>query len=522
MAIVNMPSTPKKKNGAAPVVIPGALHCTDLGNAERFVAQHRDSVRYSPQRRKWLLWTGERWELDETGKVYQLAKETVRSIYVEASRAASKDQSQALAKHAGRSESAERIAAMVKLATTESGIAVKVDELDADPWVLNAPNGTIELRTGDLREHRRSDLITKSTLVPFKPGAQSELWERVLHDATAGDTTLATYLQRMAGYALIGEALERILFFVFGPPGTAKSTLLEAFDGAFGDYARSADFETWLQRQTVGGNRGDLVRLAGARLVTSVEVRKGARWDEALVKRVTGGDEITAAAKYEGEITFRPSFTLLLAANDAPRARDDDAGMWARMRRLPLTAVIPPEKQDPTVKIRLREPEHASAVLAWAVAGCLDYQREGFGKCAAVERSTADYRAEMDQLGMFLAESCAFEAGARVTRKALRDAYEAWCRENGIRVPLGSKDFAARLRDRDCTDKKVTGQRIWLGVRLLDPDEENQGQQGQTFSKAVPAKETSQDLVPLAAPSAPRPRQVSLDPDTGELVEAAL
>lgn len=523
-------SKPAKKRGGIPAVSPGVLHCTDMGNAERFVAQHRDSMRYSPQRRKWLLWTGERWELDETGKVYQLAKETVRSIYVEASRAPSKDQSQALAKHAGRSESAERIAAMVKLASTEQGVAIMVDQLDADPWTLNAPNGTVDLRTGELRDHRRSDLITKSTLVPFTPGAQSELWSRVLHDATAGDMSLATYLQRMVGYSLIGEPLERVLFFLFGEPGTVKSTLIEAFHSALGDYARSADSETWLARQTIGGNRGDLVCLAGARLVTSVEVRKGAKWDEALIKRVTGGDEITAAAKYEGEITFRPSFTLVLAANDAPRARDDDGGMWARMRRIPLTAVIPPEKQDPTIKARLREPEHASAVLAWAVAGCLDYQREGFGRCAAVERSTADYREENDLIGAFFGECCAFDADASVARATLRQAYETWARENGIRHPASARDFAAKLRTLGAIEGKSNGARVWKRVRILDADEEPQGHQGhigtpitEKPSSRETAKKDSQGTTPRSDPGAPvRPRQVSLDPDTGELVEVEL
>lgn len=523
---------PAPKRAPAPVVIPGAFNLTDLGNAERFVAMHRDSVRYSPQRRKWLAWSGDRWRWDDIGEVARLGKATVRAIYAEAARGATDEERAAIAKHATRSESAERVAALVKLAATEPGIAIMVDALDADPWILNAANGTIDLRTGELREHRRSDLITKSTLIPFTPDAKSELWDRVLRDATGGDAELATYLQRMAGYSLIGESLERVLFFVFGEPGTAKSTLLEALHGALGDYARSADFETWLQRQTVGGNRGDLVRLAGARLVTSVEVRKGARWDEALVKRVTGGDELTAAAKFEAEITFRPSFTLLLAANDAPKARDDDAGMWARMRRVPLTAVIPATQQDPTVKTRLREPEHATAILAWAVVGCLDYQRDGFGTCKAVERSTADYRAEMDLLGAFFEEALKFEPGSSVSRKTLREVYERWCREAGVKVLVGAKDFGERLRARGASDSKREGTRFWCGVRLLDADEESEtdgarGSSGQAFSespsKPFLVKETSRETPAPAAPlPRPRARQISLDPDSGELVEVEL
>lgn len=455
------------------------FRCTDLGNAERFVAQHLPRVRYSPQRRAWLTWTGARWEWDQTGRVAALAKETVRGIYAEAAKGATEEERAAIAKHATRSESADRIAAMLRLAATEPGVPILVGELDADLWALNASNGTINLRTGELRKHRSADLITKCTGVPFDPAARSSLWDRVLSEATGGDNELAAYLQRVVGYALVGEPLERVLFFVFGPPGTAKSTLLEAFHGALGDYAQSADFETWLARATVGGNRGDLVRLAGARLVTSVEVRSGARWDEALVKRVTGGDELTASAKFEAEVTFRPSFTLLLAANDAPKARDDDAGMWARMRRIPLSAVIPPEKQDPTIKARLREPEHASAVLAWAVAGCLAYQSEHLGSCAAVDQSTSAYRAECDPLAGFFRDVLVFDDWdeVRVSRRDLREAYERWCTESGTK-PVGDRVLSARLRERGAADGRSNGVRVWKCVRLLGPDEEPQGHQG--------------------------------------------
>lgn len=120
-------------------------------------------------------------------------------------------------------------------------------------------------------------------------------------------------------------------------------------------------------QSNTGGNRGDLVRLAGARLVTASEIRPGAKWDPTIIKQITGGDTIVAAAKYESEIELRATFALILAANDAPRLRDDDDGMWTRMRRIPLSAQIPHEQQDRELKARLQAPEHAAAILAWAV-----------------------------------------------------------------------------------------------------------------------------------------------------------
>ncbi|HMJ14822.1 MAG TPA: phage/plasmid primase, P4 family, partial [Polyangiaceae bacterium] len=365
------------------------FHPTDLGNAERLVARFRDRIRYCHPRRRWLLWDETRWEWDETNQIVQLAKQTVRGIYREAAAIQDDAVRAAIGKHARGSEKASRVASMITLA--QSDLPVLLSDLDADPWLLNCRNGTLDLRTGVLRTHDRTQLITKTTSIDYLAGAQSELWDRVLNDAVGGDTELAAYLQRVVGYALVGAAVERVFFFLYGPPGTAKSTLIEAFHAALGEYARSADFDTWVVQTNVGGNRGDLVRLAGARLVTSVEVRRGAKWDEALVKRVTGGDELVAAAKFESEVSFRPAFTLMLAANDAPSARDDDEGLWARMRRIPLTTAIPVEKQDRTIKAKLREPEHAAAILAWAVEGCLAWQRNGLGTAKAVEASTAAY-----------------------------------------------------------------------------------------------------------------------------------
>ncbi|HEX2875155.1 MAG TPA: phage/plasmid primase, P4 family [Polyangiaceae bacterium] len=449
--------------------LPGTFALTDLGNAERLVARYRDRIRYCAQRRKWLLWEGSRWRWDDTAAIERMAKATARKIYDEAGACSNDEQRSQIAKHARATESGKRLRDMVALAQSEAGVPVLLADLDADAWQLNCSNGTLDLRTGELLPHSRDDLITRSTAINYVAGKSSELWTRVLHDATGGDGALAAYLQRVVGYSLIGDPLERALFFLFGPPGTAKSTLVVAFHAALGEYVHSASFETWLVQSSTGGNRGDLVRLAGSRLVTSVEVRQGARFDEALVKAVTGGDEIVAAAKYEAEVSFRPSFTLILAANDAPSAREDDAGLWARMRRIPLTAVIAPERQDPSIKAKLREPEHAEAVLAWAVAGCLAYQRDGLGSCPAVEQSTSEYRAELDHFSEFLGDCCIFEQGASLTRKELRVKYEDWAQEVGRRSLLSAKDIAAKLRARGCAEKHVRGAPTWVGIRIRLP-----------------------------------------------------
>ncbi|MEO7032728.1 MAG: phage/plasmid primase, P4 family [Polyangiaceae bacterium] len=452
-------------------LVPGLFKNTDIGNAERLVARFRGQIRYCPPRKRWLVWDGKRYLLDETGEINRRAKDTVRAIYDEAAKCRDGEQRKAIAQHAHGSEQAKKLNAMISIAQSEVDVPVLPNELDADPWKLNVLNGTLDLRTGKLGPHRRQDLITRLAPVEYSSDAQCDLWDRFLSEATGGDAELARYLQRAVGYALQGTATERAFFFLLGPPGTAKSTFIDAVAAALGDYHQAANFETWLKQTNVGGNRGDLTRLASARLVTSVEVRKGAKFDEALIKAVTGGDEITAAAKFEAEVTFRPAFALWLAANDAPDIRDDDEGAWARVRRIPFEHIIPAEKQDRTLKQKLTAPEVRAAVLAWAVRGCLDWQANGLGTAKAIELSTEAYRQDMDRVAGFFEDCCEFGSYARVQRTALRRAYEDWCKENGVRTPLIGKEFAARLREKGVKDNKSNGKRLWAGVRLVDPDE---------------------------------------------------
>lgn len=459
-------------------LLPGRFNCTDLGNAERLVATYRDEVRYSPQRKRWLNWDGTRWSWDEVGNTERRAKAAIRAIMSEADHA-SDDRAKALRAWSYQSESSNRIKAMVGLAQTEAGIPVLINELDADPYLLNCANGTVDLRTGELRPHRRADLITRTTGLEYEFGATSKLWDTVLGDACGGDKELATYIQAVAGYSLIGVPLERAFFFLHGPPGTAKSTLLDAMHAAMGGYAETADSDTWLLKAQVGGNRGDLVRLAGARLVTSSEFKPGQKWDEAIIKRITGGDELTFAAKYENEVTFKPSFSLLFAANDAPSAREDDDGFWVRMKRIPLTHQIPVEKQDKQLKRKLQHPKVARAILFWAVKGCSAYLASGFPKCQAVETSTAEYRTELDHFAMFLSERVEFDPDYFVTRKDLRKAYEQWASEVGRKVLLDAKAVAKKLRARGCKDGSPrAGYETWNGIQLRqlgtasNPDDE--------------------------------------------------
>jgi putative DNA primase/helicase len=257
-----------------------------------------------------------------------------------------------------------------------------------------------------------------------------------------------------------------VLFMVLGPGATGKSTFLEAIKAVLGGYARTADFETFLKRRDAGGPRNDIARLAGARLVVSIEVDEGKRLAEGLVKMITGGDKVSARFLYQESFEFDPTFKLWLAANHAPIVRDDDDALWRRILRVPFDHVVPKAERDPTVKARLKNPATAGpAILAWLVRGCLAWQREGLGVPPAVESATAAYREEMDLIADFLADRCEVDSGATVRAEELQRTYQEWARAVGSHA-LGAKRFAAALENHGFEPQRDKRGRFWVGLRI--------------------------------------------------------
>lgn len=461
--------------------IPPGLSDTDVGNARRLVAAHGADLRWISQWRAapWLVWNGQRWQRDRTGEIDRRAKDTADAILVEAALAPDTAEKSKRIRFALDTSKRPRIEAMIALARTEPGIPIQPMDLDADPWLLNVENGTLDLRTGTLRPHARDDLITKIAPVVYDADAHHPVWEQFLAEATNGDAQFAGFLARAVGYSLTGSTAEEVLFFLLGRAATGKSTFIAALESTLGDYSTHADFETFLQRQSVGNARPDIARLAGARFVNSVEVDDGARLAEGLVKTLTGGDLITARFLFGDEFEYRPQFKLWLAANHAPRVGHGDDAIWRRILRIPFDTVIPKERRDPAVKQTLTDPTLAGpAILAWAVRGCLEWQQVGLQVPGVITTATGQYRADMDPLRDFLAEYCTLGTDDTywVTNAALRKAYEDWAHEVGLRKTLSPNAFADALRGHGLEDtrRRIDGRttRLWTGVRLAGPQEQ--------------------------------------------------
>ena len=439
---------------------------TDVSVAERFADQFGDRVRFCKPLGGWFLYDGKRWRLDETEQIREFVKELAKSIYAEKleelSAASARDR---VAAHK-RAISAHGLLQRRKLddvaSVARSSLSISHHRFDADPYLLNCANGTLDLRTLKLRQHSRDDFVTKSVDAEFDMAATCPRWEQFITEITE-DAEQAAFLQRAVGSCLTGSVSDQVAFLLHGKGANGKTVFLEVLRELFGDYARKAAFDTFLHKGD-GGPRNDLIRLIGARLVTASEAGEGQRFNEALLKEITGGDTLAARKLYCESIEFTLGCKIFFATNHPPDVRGVDEGIWRRLLMVPFNLTIPAEKRDPRLLDTLRG--EMTGILAWAVRGYEEWKRIGLRPPEVITRATRDYRDDNDILRDWLDECVGEQQGAEVSKSDLHTNFIAWARNHG-HYTLTKNKFGRKLKDRGWKDAQRGAVKVWLDHRII-------------------------------------------------------
>jgi putative DNA primase/helicase len=453
---------------------------TESGWAARFADMFRHEARFVKDQGHWRWFDGRRWVVDERNVVtLGKSREISRALARDASaRFAPDPEYEELLEAAQRTQRRQCRENIVALARSEPGIAIGSAEFDAQTMLLNCQNGTINLLTGELRPHNPADLLTKILPVSYDPSATSPRWDQFLPETLQDEETI-TFVQRFVGYCLTGDNNEHVMVFCYGSGANGKTVLVETIQSLLADYAVTGP-TTLLMTKHNEQHPCDRILLKGTRTASFSEVPSGQRFDEATIKSLTGGDTISARGMRENFSTFKPTHKIWICGNHKPIVRGQDEGIWRRLRLIPFERVIPEAQRDHKLKEKLCG--ELPGILAWAVRGCLDWRQHGLGVSTRVKDATAGYRAESDRLGPFLDDRCLSAPGNRVSRQAMRMAYESWCKTE-CEQPLDPKEFAEQLRQRGVGECKVRegggSVRGWRGIGVVDRGHEDT--QGQRF-----------------------------------------
>jgi putative DNA primase/helicase len=440
-----------------------------------FVAVNGGNFRHVGQWMKWLLWEDGRWRIDHNfshfNQVRAFMRLTARELSARLARrllgelakskkteANKEDAKRLIIRRAQRQtrslRSTRAISNIVTMARADERIALNVEQLDSDPWLLNTPDGTVDLRTGDVLKHNLFDYITKQTAAG--PGmGQPKMWLESLNTIMRGDAAMVAYLQKVFGYCLVGETKEHEMYFGYGTGANGKGVTLNTIRDLLGDYGVEAAIETFISNPSIR-HPTELADLRGARLVTCGETDEGQRWAEARIKMLTGGDPVKARFMRQDFFQFTPQFKLFLAGNHKPKLRNVDEAIERRFRLIPFTHTIPKELRDTNLakKLRAEWPQ----ILHWCIEGCLLWQREGLKPPETVAAATKSYLSQEDSLTSWFEEAYELDGKGWIYIADLFESWRQWAIDNGEEVGTKRK-LMLTLEDRESVWRISQGRR---------------------------------------------------------------
>jgi len=463
-------------------------HLTDIGYAERMKFLHGDDCRWCNPLHSWFVWDGTRWKQDDMERLLAMSKDVATKTTQAFALVPEKDEvfEEALEGHRKRDENATRGKLIRKAVGRESAssveatlrmlkaeVVVSPDVWDRDPWLLNVPNGTLDLRTGELRGHRREDFITKMAGVPYNAHEECPQFLSFLDRVFDGDAGLIRYVQKSAGMSLSGEVKDHTFIILNGVGANGKTQFIKILLSAMGDYAKKAPANviTVSRGANAGAATPHLARLVGARFVSCSETEHGEKFAESLIKELSGGDDVVVRNLYQDSFQFTPQWTWWLDTNHLPGIIRGGHAMDRRLKLFPFNVTIPHGEQIPNIGAKLVE-EEGPGILRWLVEGCMLWQDEGLGDTPkAIADATREYLDDENKIKRFIDEVCIVGSDREIGSSDLYQIFKTWCETEGVGAPRHS-EFSKRLKeDHGISVRKTSRKNLLVGIELAETDD---------------------------------------------------
>lgn len=365
----------------------------------------------------WMIWKGSHWEIAQKGEIHNALWKLLEDAWAESMHDRSLQRDIRGAQSSGGTEG------VLRQASKLPGFARTVADLDNDRKLFNLKNGTLDLRSLKVKPHDPADLITKVANAAFHPEATSPRWDSFVEEVLP-DPEVRAFVQRYVGVALCGEVREHALPIFLGSGRNGKGTFYEAVQYLQGDYSGQADPELFMHKE--GAHPVGQMALMGKRFIVVTETQRGRRMNAATMKRLTGGDPITARWMHGNPVTFEPSHTPVLVTNWMPKITGDERAAWERIVVIEFNTYFPAERRDKHLKDKLRT--EVDGILLWAIRGWHDYlsRRWQLDPPESVLLFTEEQRGEVDYIAHFLEEHTVLDSAGTVLQGELRARYNSW------------------------------------------------------------------------------------------------
>ena len=444
----------------------------DQGRGLRMRDQFATVLKFNAVDKKWFFFNGSYWQEDIGNQRVELAAErvanSIKKEKPELSFSTKTDEDKAMNEwYRFQKDSRSHMAKMHMIDEFKKYVIVKHGEFDKEDMLLNTESGYVDLSSGELHDHDIDKKFSHQTVAEYSDNVDAPLWEKFLNQIFNNDEELIHYVQKAIGYSFTGSVDEQCLFILNGRGRNGKSVFSNVVSDVAGNYAKQMNVQTIVAKKNQSGSaNSDIARLEGARIVTSSELNEGDRFDESLVKQLTGGDKILARFLYGSEFEYKPKFKIWMATNHLPIIRGTDDGIWRRIKIIPFNIQIPKEKVDKKLEYKLKA--EYTGILNWIVQGAIMWQQEGLEDPEAVTKVIETYRAEMDPLDAFLEECCTTGQNYSIKAREMYDAYHEWAKESE-EYKMSMTKFGREMRKKLLRVKRRDGW-YYVGLKLKEPD----------------------------------------------------
>lgn len=444
----------------------------DQGRGLRMRDQFATVLKFNAVDKKWFFFNGSYWQEDIGNQRVELAAErvanSIKKEKPELSFSTKTDEDKAMNEwYRFQKDSRSHMAKMHMIDEFKKYVIVKHGEFDKEDMLLNTESGYVDLSSGELHDHDIDKKFSHQTVAEYSDNVDAPLWDKFLNQIFNNDEELIHYVQKAIGYSFTGSVDEQCLFILNGRGRNGKSVFSNIVSDVAGNYAKQMNVQTIVAKKNQSGSaNSDVARLEGARIVTSSELNEGDRFDESLVKQLTGGDKILARFLYGSEFEYKPKFKIWMATNHLPIIRGTDDGIWRRIKIIPFNIQIPKEKVDKKLEYKLKA--EYTGILNWIVQGAIMWQQEGLEDPEAVTKVIETYRAEMDPLDAFLEECCTTGQNYSIKAREMYDAYHEWAKESE-EYKMSMTKFGREMSKKLLRVKRRDGW-YYVGLKLKEPD----------------------------------------------------